>query len=46
MSLQRSVYLALKPSQELLVVLNDPAILVSDVGTSWALSLDSGEVRH
>ena len=46
MSLQRSVYLALKPSRELLVVLNDLAVLVSDAGTGWALSLDSGQVRH
>ena len=46
MSLQRFVHLALKPSRELLEVLNDPAVLVSDTGTSWALSLDSGQVRH
>ena len=46
MSLQRSVHLALKPSRELLEVLNDPTVLVSDAGTGWALSLDSGQVRH
>ena len=46
MSLQRSVHLVLKPSRELLEVLNDLAVLVSDAGTSWALSLDSGQVRH
>ena len=46
MSLQRSVYLAPKPSRELLVVLNDPAVFVSDAGTGWALSLDSGQIRH
>ena len=46
MSLQRSVHLALKPSRELLEVLNDPAVLISDAGTGWALSLDSGQVRH
>ena len=33
MSLQWSVHLALKLSRELLEVLNDPAVLVSDVGT-------------
>ena len=42
MSLQRSVHLALKSSRELLEVLNDPAVLVSDAGIGWALSLDSG----
>ena len=46
MSLQRSVHLALKPSRELLEVLNDPAVFVNDAGTGWALSLDSGQVRH
>ena len=46
MSLQRSVHLAPKPSQELLVVLNDPVVLVSDAGIGWALSLDSSQVRH
>ena len=46
MSLQWSVYLASKPSRELLVVLNDPAVLVSDASTGWALSLDSGQVCH
>ena len=46
MSLQRSVHLALKPSRELLEVLNDPAVFVSDASTGWALSLDSGKVRH
>ena len=46
MSLQRFVYLAPKLSRELLVVLNDPAVLVSDAGTGWALSLDYGQVRH
>ena len=38
MSLQRSIHLALKPSWELLVVLNDPGVLISDAGTGWALS--------
>ena len=33
MSLQWYVHLALKLSRELLEVLNDPAVLVSDVGT-------------
>ena len=46
MSLQRSVHLALKSSRELLEVLNDPAVLVCDAGTGWALSLDSSQVRH
>ena len=46
MSLQWYVHLALKLSRELLEVLNDPAVLVSDVGTGWALSLDFGQVRH
>ena len=46
MSLQRFVHLALKPSRELLEVLNDPVVLVSDTGTGWALSLDFGQVRH
>ena len=46
MCLQQSAYLVLKPSGVLLVVLNDPAVLVSDAGTGWALSLDSGQVRH
>ena len=46
MSLQQSVHLIPKPSRELLVVLNDSAVLVSDAGTGWALSLDFGQVRH
>ena len=44
MCLQRSAHLALKPSGELLVVLNDPAVLVSDVGTGWTLSLEASLV--
>ena len=35
MSLQRSIHLALKLSRELLEVLNDPAVLVSDAGIGW-----------
>ena len=46
MSLQRSVHLNLKLSRELLEVLNDPVVLISDAGIGWALSLDSGQVRH
>ena len=46
MSLQRSVHLAMKLSRELLEVLNDPVVLISDAGIGWALSLDSGQVRH
>ena len=33
-------------SRELLVVLNDPTVLVSDAGIGWALTLDFGQVRH
>ena len=33
MCLQRFAHLALKPSRMLLVVLNDPAVLVSNAGT-------------
>ena len=40
MCLQRSAHLAPKLSRELLVVLNDPAVLVSDTGTGWTLSLE------
>ena len=46
MSLQQFAHLALKPSRELLEVLNDPAVLFSDAGTGCALSLDFGQVRH
>ena len=42
--LQRSAHLVPKPSVELLVVLNDPAVLVSDAGTGWTLSLEAGLV--
>ena len=44
MCLQRSAHLAPKPSGELLVVLNDPAVLVSNAGTGWTLSLEAGLV--
>ena len=40
MCFQQSAHLAPKPSGELLVVLNDLAVLVSDVGTGWTLSLE------
>ena len=44
MCLQRSAHLALKSSGELLVVLNDPTVLVNDAGTGWTLSLEAGLV--
>ena len=44
MCLQRSAHLALKPSGALLVVLNDPTVLVSNAGTGWTLSLEAGLV--
>ena len=44
MCLQRSAHLALKPSEVLLMVLNDPALLVSSAGTGWTLSLEAGLV--
>ena len=44
MCLQRSAHLAPKPSRALLVVLNDPTVLVSNAGTSWTLSLEAGLV--
>ena len=42
--LQRSAHLVPKPSGELLVVLNDLAVLVSDAGTGWTLSLEASLV--
>ena len=44
MCLQRSAHLAPKPSRALLVVLNDPTVLVSNASTGWTLSLEAGLV--
>ena len=44
MCLQRSAHLAPKPFGALLVVSNDPAVLVSNAGTGWTLSLEAGLV--
>ena len=44
MCLQRSAHWAPKPSGALLMVLNDPALFVSNAGTSWTLSLEAGLV--